>query len=85
MESNSSPSASTPMTFQALTDADFREPVPSPILGSELKNNDENVILAADSLENLSMTTQGESNMEMVTVVETTELEEAESSVGATP
>ena len=68
-----------------MTDADLREPVPSPILDSELKNNDESVILAGDSLENLSMTTQGETNMEMVTAVETNMLEEAESSIGATP
>ena len=73
------------MTFQALNGVDSRETVPSPILDSELKNSDESTIYASESLKNISMSTQGEINMEMVTVVEKTLEGETESSIGETP
>ena len=78
MESNTSLSASMPMMFQALNAEDPRVLVPSPIMDSDLKNSDESTIVESSSIENLSTTTQWDSNMEMVTMV-------AESSIGATP
>ena len=69
MEREKSPLASTPATFQTLTEEDLQDPVgqvPSPLMASELRDDNQSTTLEA-SLEDLSMETQGESHMEMTT------------------
>ena len=87
MERDTSPTASTPMTFQPLTEADMCVPrgqVPFPLLDSELKDTNESTILG-DSLEDISMTTHGDSNMELATVLEPTLMEGVEDNPVETP
>ena len=87
MERETSPSASTPTTFQALTDEDFQDPigqVPSPLMASDLKDSNQSTILEA-SLEDLSMETQGDSHMEMATTNEPTMMEVEEVTPESTP
>ena len=87
MDRETSPSASTPLTFQALTEEDFKDPigqVPSPLMKFELKDSNQSTILE-NSLEDLSMDTQGDSHMEMVTVMEPTMMEVVEITPEQTP
>ena len=61
-----------------------RGQVPSPLLDSELKDTNESTILG-DSLEDISMTTHGDSNMELATVLEPTLMEGVEDNPVETP
>ena len=87
MDRDNSPLASTPATFQALTEEDLQDPVgqvPSPLMASELRDDNQSTILEA-SLEDLSMETQGDSHMEMATTIEPTMMEVEEETPEATP
>ena len=87
MERETSPSASTPATFQALTEEDFQDTigqVPSPKVDSDLKDSNQSTILE-NSLEELSMETQGDSHMEMVSTMEPTMMEVGEDTPEPTP
>ena len=65
MDRDNLPLASTPATFQALTEEDLQDHVGqvlSPLMASELRDDNQSTILK-DSLEDLSMDTQGEGHI----------------------
>ena len=74
MDTNSSPSASTPGNLQFSAEGDIRvqASVPSPIVDSDLINSNESTILESSSMEDLSTTVQYEKELEDTTIIDCT-------------